>query len=503
MTGPAVAAQPLTFVPLYFADRLRIVNPAGDVGLITLWSPVRTVERKLRTLDPELLSESRSRIAVIANLYGEGMYAMFCNLLYNPQIRHLVAVGEQVGLPTAAEIEGLLARGLEDVELMGRPMRRVPGTARFFPADAAFDVDRLRRQLSFRYLARLSDARFGDSLRSHLGGLARAAQPRAERVRVDVDVGLPADYAYLPSNPLGHHVVRPSPLQAWRELVVRVMRFGRPTELADGERLALLDVKAVVTAPVEDPAAALAEHGFDLARLHDYQRGMLDPALPEGVAYAYGHRLRRWFETDALQTVVSLLRDDPATRRAYISLWDTGHDLPGTLPPPCLATLWFQRLDERLTLTATYRAHNLLTGWLQNVYGLMAVLRHVAAGAGLEPGSITVLSHFLGVDPRSPRLAIAREIERSWKHDDEVDGDGKVRLREDPHGYFAVSADRERGLIVAEHRYRGALIKRYEAERAVSIENEVAADMAVSLVSHALWLGRELTRKEQQLRAGG
>jgi hypothetical protein len=63
-----------------------------------------------------------------------------------------------------------------------------------------------------------------------------------------------------------------------------------------------------------------------------------------------------------------------------------------------------------------------------------------------------------------------------------------------------VSADRERGLVVAEHRYGGVLVKRYEAERAVTIEREVAADMAVSLVSHALWLGRELSAKERLLR---
>jgi hypothetical protein len=44
------------------------------------------------------------------------------------------------------------------------------------------------------------------------------------------------------------------------------------------------------------------------------------------------------------------------------------------------------------------------------------------------------------------------------------------------------------------------VVKRYEAERAVTIERQVAADMAVSLVSHALWLGRELTAKEQMLR---
>jgi hypothetical protein len=77
---------------------------------------------------------------------------------------------------------------------------------------------------------------------------------------------------------------------------------------------------------------------------------------------------------------------------------------------------------------------------------------------------------------------------------------GKSSLREDPNGYFRVSTDAERGVIVAEHRFGGLLVKRYEADRAVTIEHEVAADMAVSLVSHALWLGRELTLAETALR---
>lgn len=508
MSEAASADRELTFEPLYYADRLRVVNPQGDVGLITFWSPVATVVRKLEAVAPELLAPDRSRIAVVANLYGEGMYAMFCNLLYNPQVKHLVGLGQQIGLPSADELEAFLAGGLEDTELMGRPMKRIRGTTRVLPSDETFDAERLRRRLSFRDLGRLSRPGLGEELLAVLEELPRAPEGSdAERVRVDLELALPDDYEYLPSDPLAHQVVRSSPLQVWRELVVRVMRFGRPMALGDGERLTLLNAKAVITAPDDDPADALALHGFSLERFHDYQREMLDPQLPEGLAYAYGNRLRGRFEqggagTDTLATVIRLLRANPHTRRAYVSLWDTAHDLPGGHEQPCLTTLAFRVADERLTLAATYRAHNLLTAWLQNLYGLMGILRHVADGAGLEPGAITVVSHFLGIDPSSPRFAVAQEIERGWTHDDDVDGaTGKRMLREDPHGYFAVSVDTDRGVIVAEHRFGGALVKRYEAGRAVTIENEVAADMAVSLVSHALWLGRELTLKEQQLRA--
>src|SRR5215207_8475396 len=88
------------FEALYYGDRLQVVNPHGDVGLVTLWSPLRTVRRKLEGISPALLDPERSRLAVVGNLYGDGLFAMLCNLLFNPQVRHLVAIGEDLGLAT-------------------------------------------------------------------------------------------------------------------------------------------------------------------------------------------------------------------------------------------------------------------------------------------------------------------------------------------------------------------------------------------------------------------
>jgi thymidylate synthase len=119
-TGDAPAAP--RFEALYHGDLLQPVNPVGDVGIVTLWSPLRSVRRKLLATAPDVLDPRRSRVTVIANLYGDGMYAMFCNLLFNPQIRHLVAVGQDLGLGAADEIEAFLADGLEDAEMLGRPL---------------------------------------------------------------------------------------------------------------------------------------------------------------------------------------------------------------------------------------------------------------------------------------------------------------------------------------------------------------------------------------------
>ncbi|MFP4003227.1 MAG: hypothetical protein ACLFV8_05575, partial [Alphaproteobacteria bacterium] len=271
----------MDFQPLYHGDRLTIINPQGDVGLITLWSPVRTVLKKLESLDPDWLDPERSRIAVIGNLYGDGILAMFCNLLHNPQIRHLVAVGEDMKLSVPDEIRAFLKYGLEDDAILGRNMKRVSGTARFLPVPEGFDVARLQEQVSFHHLGKLSNPELAGSLRDILVRAPRS-EPEGKRIATELKEASAADFAFLPSDAGGHQVIRRTPLEAWQELIFRAMRFGRPVELKKGPRLELHNAKAVITEPRPDPEDALAQYGFDAERFRAYQRKILDPALPEG-----------------------------------------------------------------------------------------------------------------------------------------------------------------------------------------------------------------------------
>jgi hypothetical protein len=500
------------FEALYYSELLHTVNPSGDVGLVTLWSPLQSAERTLDSISPAILDPERSRIVAISNLYGDGMYAMFCNLLFNPQVRHLIAIGQDLALPTCDEIDAFLARGLEDATMLGAPMKRIVGTGRVFPAIREFDELRLRQLLSFRYLGKLTSASLASDLTSCLQDLPRAAsQSTAKRVRVDTAEATPGERLQQPSELTAHQVIRRTPLDCWEELVVRTVRFGRPVALGSGPRLELLNAKAVIAEPAPEPEQALRQYGFALADFQRYQAEILNPELPEGISYTYGNRLRGYFhrgsETlDTLQAVIDALVSNRESRHAYIALWDTPTDLPSAAvapkgASPCMVTLFFRHLDGALSLTATYRSHNLLTAWLENAYGLMAIQRHVADGAGMTVGQITVVSHSLGLDPRNPRYALARSIAERWKRDDDRDRQtGRYSLREDPNGYFVVSVDRDQGCIVAEHRFGGVLVKRYTGARADRLATEISGDMAVSLVSHAMWLGRELASKERMLR---
>ncbi len=82
----------MEFKPLYFGDRLKIINPQGTIGVVTLWSKVDYVMERFRQAGVDL-DPKTSPIAVFGNLYGNGLREMLRNLLYNPQIRVLLICG--------------------------------------------------------------------------------------------------------------------------------------------------------------------------------------------------------------------------------------------------------------------------------------------------------------------------------------------------------------------------------------------------------------------------
>ncbi len=473
---------PLEFIPLHFGEKLHIVNPRGYVGVVTLWSRISWVLRRFEeagvNLDPKT-----SPVAVLGNLYGNGLKHLLRNLLYNPQLRYLVICGRDLS-GSREELVNFFKLGVEEYEALGVRCRRVKGTNRL--------VDHLLGPELFHdppVLVEVGDLASGESL-ARLARFFNELPPpppvRAVRFLLPLP---PVEVGRYPSNPRAHVVVAETPLEAWEELVFRIVRFGHLVHLKKGDRQELQNVKVVVERPVPDPPEELARYGFSLEKFSQYQRDILDPSPPgPDTSYRYGHRLRSYFGLDTLAAVARRLQEDSQDRHCYISLWDPARDLEGQSGRPCLVSLFFRVFEEKLTLTATFRTHNALDAWLENFYGLMAVQQHVAAAANLPPGAITVFSHSITVDPeeyqRARMVAAARQY----------------RLRFDPHGNFRITV--EDGQIVAYHLFGDMVINEYRGKSAAALAREIARDLAVSDAGHAMYLGRQLARAEACL-AGG
>jgi thymidylate synthase len=293
---------------------------------------------------------------------------------------------------------------------------------------------------------------------------------------------------YFPSNPRGHVVVRDTPIEAWKEVLHLLTRFGRRVTLKKGDRLELQHVKVVVEQPEFEAEAELHEVNIAPEKLRRYQEDILRGKMRPDETYNYGHRLRTYFGLDTLEACANRLKADPEDRKSYVALWDTARDMTVKAGRPCLVSLFFRQFEGKLTLSATFRTHNAMDAWLLNVYGLMAIQAWVAKEAGLPLGAIVVISHSLGLDPK--------ELDRALL----IIGQRPFKVRLDPMGYFRITLDGKE--ILVEHRFEDVTLREYRGRTAVSLQHQIARDVAVSDLNHAIYLGRQLAKAEMALKDG-
>ncbi len=173
-------------------------------------------------------------------------------------------------------------------------------------------------------------------------------------------------------------------MEAWSELIFRLFRFGHRNMVAkkgaQEGRVELQNVKVIVEQPEEESEDDLKQYGFGLEKFKGYQERILQAEKPSDLGYTYGNRLRGYFRrngdlVDSLELAGRRLREKPESRHAYIALWDNTRDLPEGTDCPCFVSAFFRRFEGKLTLTATFRSHNAMEAWPENVYGLIAIQR--------------------------------------------------------------------------------------------------------------------------------
>ena len=143
-------------------------------------------------------------------------------------------------------------------------------------------------------------------------------------------------------------------------------------------------------------AAQIAETMWVLAGRNDV--GWLGHYLPRAKDYSddgvvwrggYGPRLRTFYGVDQLAFVVNLLKEDPGTRRAVISLWDPVVDISPGKDIPCNDWLHFMNRGDELNLHIATRSNDVMWGWSGiNFFEWSTLLEIVAHLVGLDVGQL-------------------------------------------------------------------------------------------------------------------
>ena len=125
------------------------------------------------------MDAATSRIATIANLYGNGLPQMLRNLLWNPQIRHIVILGKNLS-GSREWLLNFFEHGLEEVEFLGAKAFRIRNTTRTI--DGCVQPESFAQVPEFTVLGDVGDAATKTGLKSFFDGLA--AFEACEQARV-------------------------------------------------------------------------------------------------------------------------------------------------------------------------------------------------------------------------------------------------------------------------------------------------------------------------------
>ena len=474
----------MEFKPLHYAESesLPIFNSRGNAGILTLWNKPEVYETKLRGAHPEVFADD-SPLVTLTSLYGNGLAQMFVNLANNPQISRVAVTGnDHPAVPSLEYLTRFLEGEVTSGTYGGIAMNKIRGTE--FRVDAQLDPS-MFDYLEIRRFA-TSDL---EGVASYIADAPRRDVGESDRKLIEL---VEPEFSDFPSNIYGHSIVADRPLDAWREVLWTLDRFGKNVDLPNkGPRRALPILDVLIRDASFEDEDELVRWGFNPEELREYQAQILEGKIPKGVNYSYGARLRAQ-GGDPLVKIAELLEEDKLDRHGFVSLWNTESDLIRRVASPCFTDAYFTQDLETgaLCMVAGFRTHNAASAYLTNLYGMRAVQEFVAEEAGMKPGVINLRSRWIGMDPQAPNISTTLEkIKESRKISLDVD---------DPKGYYV--ADTSDSEIVLEHfSPAGAKLGEYRGPDAMSIKNQLRQISGFSSSDHAMWVGMELLRAQHKL----
>jgi thymidylate synthase len=103
---------------------------------------------------------------------------------------------------------------------------------------------------------------------------------------------------------------------------------------------------------------------------------------------AYGYRARKYFGMDQINEIVSLLKREPSTRRAVLTLYSPD-DLSNNSSRdiPCNTSVFFKIRDSKLDMMVINRSNDLFLGIPYNVFVFNVLLKYIAIKVGCEVGN--------------------------------------------------------------------------------------------------------------------
>ncbi len=478
--------SPFTYRPYY--QKKQLICGIGQIAIITGWTVKQSVASKL----------TAEQYAVIGNLYSptRGISPMIRNLLANPHVRYLVILKATKEDQTSGSCQCFLDFFRQGCQLgkteTGKPCWVINSQITGY-IDQEISLDSLKK------LRQSVEYKTVNSIKETIA-LVNAIYKNNPLLESWSKPLFFPETKYQPSTfsgyLYGHRIQGKTIAETWLKILHRVKTIGtiRPTQY--GQWQELIDLMAIVTDEPFDFYFPQPNYlPIDQAFIQNYISQILEDApFQEGVKYTYGQRLRSWFKRDQIQQAIDKLITEKDSSRAVMSLWDV-QDYESGDSPPCLNHIWLRIINNKLSLTATFRSNDMFSAWVANAMGLRALQQHICEQINQKTDYSLTLAPLITVSQS------AHIYDDCWEYAEKLIETEYPKLFQkieyiDPNGSFVIRLQNQR--IIVEHLTPGSgeVVHCYRGKTARQIYQQIAQNCPTLDVSHALYLGTELQKAE-------
>ena len=408
---------------------MEVRNSAtGDIGVCTLWTP-------LNRISPYLDLPRINTIGLLTTRRGVGW--LLRGLYLYPAIRNLVICGKDLSM-TGDVLLALWQEGLtEDNTLPRSGCTLCP------------EMDREAVNVLRKYV-RVWDwrAKSLEEVGRDIGDIPHAAQEMEPRCFAPVAI---PELTTFPSRKTTFPIAARDVGDAWLQLLNLAMRCGTVKGTRKGDRLTevLNPVVTLQLASEEGTLPPCLDFGID--EFEAYYRHFNSLSCPDDADHTCGERLQNcsWFnhetnrveQVNQLERTIDRLQKSHDTKRGTMVLLSPT-DLDGLDDAPCVVSVTFNIVHERLYGSYVLRSDDVYGAWPYTALSLTRLQREVSARLGISVGSAIFISHSAHVYERDWDKAWAK-LDRWFKR--------PLPLQPDPSGlfFFGIDNGRIRAMLIS------------------------------------------------------
>lgn len=462
--------------PVRYKELLALGNLNSNVGVVCHWTLKDLIVRGL----------DKNTYAVAGQLYSRdlGVSSLIRNVLAHPYIDTLILCGNEGAIEETKSSKALLnliGNGIDQNHfIIGSPQAKIE---KEIPVDK---INLFRSRVKVVNLIGENDAqKIQKSINENFKNAPQRYEififPEPEKTE---NMELPSENAVF--------VVRRSRVaECWIDILKNIMAFGKIKGSQYGERQKEL-VDLITIVENEDPANFYLPGYLPLTekQIGEYIPTITTAKKIEGAKYTYGQRLREYGGVDQIQDIIDLIAKIPYSRRGVASTWNVELDRVSE-NPPCLDLFQILVQGSKLSLTVYIRSNDMFLGWPENAFGILALQNLIVQEVNkknpqlnLQRGSVITIS------------ASAHIYERNWEEAKRILKENpKLQCAWDPRGNFVIEISD--GFIDV-YNTSDPVNLRWQGKSAHELIDQMI--FYVSQISHAAYLGRELTKAEFALK---